>query len=104
MKMTDTFLYILLILFAFAVIVSLWRFQKNPNNEFDILDLLMENGRVSRTAAAFSVTLIITSWIMLKLTVDKSMTEGYLGIYGGLWVTPIVTRMFATSTPSPKEP
>lgn len=102
MKLTDVYLYILLAAFAFVVAVSLWRFQKGDNH-FDLLDLLMENGRVSRLAAAFSIALVVTSWIMLKLAVDGKMTEGYLGIYGSTWVAPIISRMFATSAPSGKE-
>ena len=97
MKVTDAYLYIILAAFAFIVAVSLWRFQKSDNH-FDLLDLLMENGRVSRLAAAFSVTLVITSWIMLKLAIDGKLTEGYLGIYGTMWVTPIIAKMFATSS------
>lgn len=104
MKITDIYLYAVLAFFISLMLYSVWRFQRNPNNQFDILDLLMEDGRVSRTAVAFSVTLVVTSWIVLKLAINGTMTEGYLGIYGGLWVTPILTRMFATSTPSSKEP
>ena len=102
MKLTDIYLYILLAAFAFIVLVSLWRFQR-ADNHFDLLDLLMENGRVSRLAAAFSVTLVITSWIMLKLAVDGKLTEGYLGIYGTMWVSPIIAKMFAVSPASDKE-
>lgn len=101
MNLTDLYLYILLGAFAVVIAASLWRFQKG-DNQFDLLDLLMENGRVSRLAAAFSIALVVTSWIMLKLAVDAKMTEGYFGIYGSMWVAPIISRMFATSTPSGK--
>lgn len=103
MKLTDLYLYVLFAAFVVAVVISLWRSHRKPGNDFDLLDLLMENGRVSRLAAAFSVALAITSWLMLKLAVDGKMTEGYLGIYGGLWITPIISRMFATSAPSRPE-
>ncbi|OYW62739.1 MAG: hypothetical protein B7Z31_00265 [Rhodobacterales bacterium 12-65-15] len=103
MKVTDIYLYAILASFIVIIGLSLWRFQRS-DNEFNLLDLLMENGKVSRLAAAFSVTLVITSWIIIKLCVDGKMTEGYLVIYGGLWITPILTKMFATSQPSVKEP
>lgn len=104
MNITDIYMYIVLASFAALVAISLWRLQRRPGNDFDMLDLLMENGRVSRLACAFALALAVTSWIMIKLTVDSKMTEGYLGIYGSMWVAPILTRMFATSTPSAKEP
>ena len=103
MKLTDLYLYVLFAAFVALVVVSLWRSHRKPGNDFDLLDLLLENGRVSRLAAAFAVALAITSWLMLKLAVDGKMTEGYLGIYGGLWITPIISRMFATSEPSRPE-
>jgi hypothetical protein len=98
---TDFWTYSILGLLAALIAVALWRSQKGDNT-FDMLDLLMENGRASRTAAAFATSLVVTSWLMLKLCVDGKMTEGYLVIYGGLWVTPILTRMFA-QPPSVKE-
>jgi hypothetical protein len=94
---TDMTLYGILALFVVLIAFSIYRLQHNPDNQFDLLDILMENGRVSRTAVAFSTTLLITSWIMVKLAIDQKMTEGFLIAYGGMWVAPILARMFATS-------
>lgn len=98
MKTTDIVLYTLLAVILAAVAVSFYRYQKNPANTFNILDLLMENGRVSRLAAAFMMTLVVTSWVMIKLTIDGKMTEGYLMAFGGMWIAPIISKMFATNT------
>lgn len=95
MKTTDIVLYTLLAVIVAGVAVSFYRYQKNPT--FNILDLLMENGRVSRLAAAFMMTLVVTSWVMIKLTVDGKMTEGYLMAFGGMWIAPIISKMFATN-------
>lgn len=103
MSDTDPYLYAILAVMVLLVALSVWRYQCAANS-FDLLDLLMENGRASRLAVAFAVSLAVTSWLMLKLSVDGKLTEGYLAIYGGLWVSPILTKMFATSTPSAKEP
>lgn len=100
MKTTDIVLYTLLAVIAAGVAVSFYRYQKNPANTFNILDLLMENGRVSRLAAGFMLTLVVTSWVMIKLTVDGKMTEGYLMAFGGMWIAPIISKMFATNTGS----
>ena len=103
MMATDAYLYTGLIVIIILIALSLWRFQQRDENTFDLLDLLMEDGRVSRIAAAFAVTLLVTSWIMVKLSIDGKMTEGYLAVYGGLWVAPILTKMFATSPKSRKD-
>jgi hypothetical protein len=69
----------------------LHRDADRPN--FDLTDLLMENGRLSKIAVGFFVVLFLTSWIMIDLQLKAKMTEGYLGLYGGLWVTPLVARV-----------
>lgn len=97
---TDYYMYGILAMFIAAVAVSFYRLQKDKTNDFNLFDLLMEGGRVSRIAVAFMVTLIVTSWIMLKLAIDQKMTEGYLVSYGAMWVAPIIARMFATNTVS----
>lgn len=61
--------------------------------DFDLTDLLMENGRLSKIALGFFVVLALTSWIMIDLQIGGKMTEGYLGLYGGLWVTPLVAKV-----------
>ena len=65
---------------------------------FDLFDLITENGRVSKLAFAFMLTLGVTSWIMIRLTLDGKMTEGYLGGYGALWIAPIIAKLFNTPT------
>lgn len=100
MKTTDIVMYTLLAMIAIGIAVSFYRYQKNPANTFNILDLLMENGRISRLALAFDAAVVVTAWIMLKLVVDGKMTEGYFAIYGGFWVAPILAKMFATNSGS----
>lgn len=97
---TDYYMYGILALFTAAVGASFYRLHKDSSSDFNLFDLLMEGGRVSRIAVAFMVTLIVTSWIMLKLAIDGKMTEGYLVSYGAMWVAPIIARMFATNTVS----
>lgn len=78
------------------VVWSVYRAQKDPAFQFDIFDLLMENGRVSKIAVAFMVTLAATTWILLRLTIDGKLTEGYFASYGALWVAPLVAKLFST--------
>ena len=100
---TDYVLYAVLAIAAALILISFYRMQADPDVKFDILDLIMENGRVSRIAFAFMLTLLVTSWIIVKLTVDGKMTEGYLIAYGGLWVAPILTKMFSNNPPADKD-
>ena len=84
---------------ALALVWSMYRAHKDPSINFNLLDLLMDNGRISKTAFAFMLTLSVTSWIMLRLTLDGKLTEGYFTGYGLMWVGPLVAKMFAAPTP-----
>lgn len=83
-----------LIIVALGMLWTLYRAHKNPLLTFDMFDLIMENGRVSKYAFAFMLTLGATTWIMIRLVIDGKMTEGYFGLYGALWITPLVAKMF----------
>lgn len=74
---------------------SMYRAHKDRNFKFNLLELLMDNGRISKTAFAFMLTLSVTSWIMLRLTLDGKLTEGYFTGYGLMWVAPLVAKLFA---------
>lgn len=89
-----------LIAIALLIALSFYRAHKDKSFSFNLFDLIMENGRLGRLAFAFMVTLIITSWIMVRLTLDGKMTEGYLMGYGAMWVAGIVAKMFSTQTVS----
>ena len=95
-RVTDGVLLIMVMLIAW----SLYRAHRRTGFDFSLFDLIMENDRVSKVAVAFMVTLAITSWIMVRLALDQKMTEGYLIAYGGMWVAPIVAKMFKAESPS----
>lgn len=80
-----------------------WSFYRAHNNQqfdnFNFFDLIMENGRVSRLACAFLGSWLVTSWIMVRLAIDVKMTEGYLTVYGGMWVAPIIAKLFSGNPP-----
>lgn len=90
----------LLVVGALLIVLSIYRLQRDETSVFNLLDLVMENGRLSRLAFAFIVTLAITSWIVVRLTLDKKMTEGFLWAYGTMWVAGIIAKMFGTSATS----
>ena len=80
---------------ALVIAWSIYRAHQDQDSAFNLLDLLMENGRLSRLAFAFLVTLCVTSWIMIRLTFDGKITEGYVGLYGAMWVAPIIAKLFS---------
>lgn len=89
-----------LILGLVVIGISFWHAQRSKIS-FDLFDLIMENGRVSKTAVAFMLVLCVTTWIMVVLVYKNGMTEGYLAIYSGMWVTPLVARVVFGKTEAP---
>ena len=71
--------------------------HRKEGNSFNLLDLLLENGRVSRIAVAFNVALVATTWVFIKLSIDTKMTEGFMLAYGGMWVAPIISKMLSNN-------
>jgi hypothetical protein len=81
---------------------TIYKAQKDETFAFNLFDLLMENGRVSKIAVAFMLTLIFTTWLMLDLQLTGKMTEGYLTTYGAMWVAPLVARVIFGKTVAPE--
>jgi len=91
-----TFQYGVLLIGALVIVWSVYRAQVNKDfKEFNLFDLLMENGKLSRLACVFLGTWLFTSAMMWQLLLDGKMTEGYFTAYGGLWIVPLVSKMFA---------
>ena len=74
-----------------------------PNELIDgnVFDIIMENGKVSKLACIAMGAFFVLCWIMIRLTLDGKMTEGYVGMFGGLCFTPIVAKLFS---PAPLNP
>jgi hypothetical protein len=97
--MTIDWMLVVLGLVALLVAVSVWRAHRTPEFAFNVFDLLMENGRVSKIAVAFMLVLGVTTWVIINLTVKDKMTEGYLTTYGAMWVAPILVKVLSKSEP-----
>lgn len=91
MRLTDAAMLLLLL----ALCWSFYRAQKDPANVFNLFDLVLDGGRISKVSVAFMTTLCVTSWIMLRLTLDGKLTEGYMTSYGLMWVAPLVAKLFS---------
>lgn len=84
-----------------SVLLSFWRAHRNALIQFSAFDLIMENGKVSKIALAFMMVLGVTTWIMIYLTIQGKMTEGYFGAYGVMWVGPLVAKVIFNKTEMP---
>jgi len=91
MKISDG----ILIIGTLFIVLSFYRAHRNPSFDFDLFDLIMENGKVSKAAVVFMGSFAAPTWIMPRLTIDGQLTEGYFAGYGAIWVAPVVTRFLA---------
>lgn len=76
-----------------AMLITFWRAHRDSLIQFNAMDLIMENGKVSKIALAFMLVLAVTTWIMIDLQINGKMTEGYLTTYGAMWVLPLVAKV-----------
>ena len=97
MGISDATIAIVLLLITW----SFYRAQRDPDIAFNLFDLIMENGRISKLAFAFMTGLVCLTWIMVRLTLTGKMTEGYMGLYGGIIIAPVIAKLFS---PSPVPP
>lgn len=91
MRAADASLLIITLVIAW----SIYRAHKNPSSPFNVFDILLENGRLSRLACVFMGSFVVSSWIMVRLTFDGKMTEGMFMAYGTVWVAPIIAKLFS---------
>ena len=81
--------------------LSFWSAQKRKDFAFDLFDILMENGKVSRIAVAFMLVLAVTTWIIINEEIKGRLTEGMFGLYLGAWVAPLVAKVIFGKTDAP---
>lgn len=88
------------IVLVLVVIWSIYRANRSEKNTFNILDLLMENGRVSRIASVFMGSWGAMTYVFIGLYATGKMTEGLYTAYGAVTIAPLIAKMFAPA-PAP---
>lgn len=78
----------------FLICVSLYKAHMDPKNDINVFDLIMENGRISKVACVFIGTWAAMTYVFVGIFLQGKMTEGLFGAYGGLFIVPLVARMF----------
>lgn len=77
--------------------------HRHPNIQFSLFDLVMEGGRVSKIAVAFMLVLGLSAWVIVHLTINDKLTEGYYTIFNATWITPLIAKVvFNKNEPTPK--
>jgi hypothetical protein len=85
------------------VLWSLYRAHKG-NSDFNLLDLVMQKGRADKLAVVFIGSWAIHSWIMITLTDQGKMNEGFITLYAATWIAPIMAKIFAKAPESTQAP
>jgi hypothetical protein len=86
---------------SLCIVISFWRAHRNQAFTFDAFDLVMENGKVSKIAVAFMLVLGVTTWVIIDQQIAGKLTEGMFGLYGGMWVMPLVAKVVFAKTEMP---
>ena len=91
-----TIVAVLLVILSFAI-----AHRDKTFAQFNLFDLLMENDRLSKLAVVFFGAFFVHTWILVRLTLDGKMDQGYLTFYGITWAAPIIAKMFSTAQSQP---
>ena len=84
---------------------SLFRAHRDPATDINLFDLLLENGKLSKVSVAFMVTLTVTSWVVIRLTLDGKLTDVLFAGYAAAWIVPLVACILnKSSTDSVEKP
>jgi hypothetical protein len=90
-----------IIISLIGVLFSLWQRDEKKYGEFDLTDLLMENGKMSRLAFTWLGSFLVMSFGFIYLLLTKGLTDTYALLYAGTWAVPIITKMFAVKPDLP---
>lgn len=74
--------------------------SRSSNSALNLEDLLLgDDGKMSKAAAVMMGSFAMTTWLMIYLTLNNKMTEGYLSIYVGAWIVPSVVKLIKGPSP-----
>lgn len=82
--------FLLLVLVAWR---ELGRVQRAVGNGYNWIDLLMEDGKTSKSAHVMLGAFITTTWFFVYYAIAGKMTEAYYAIYAASWIAPVVARL-----------
>ena len=80
-----------------SIIGTMWYYNNSDlgkNREFNIIDLLMENGRASKWAVIIMCTFGLSAMIMTAWFVNESLLWSDFLTFCGVWIVPLLAKMF----------
>lgn len=83
------------LILVLLIALSVYKAHRS-NSDFNLLDLLMENGKASKISCIVMGTWASLTYVFLGMYHDGKMTEGLMMAFGGLCFAPMIARMFST--------
>lgn len=83
------------LLIVLLVGLSLYKAHRDPDNDINVFHLIMENGKISKIACVFIGAWGAMTYVFIGLFLQGKMTEGLFTAYGGLFIVPLIARMFS---------
>lgn len=71
--------------------LSFWKAQKRE--DFNLLDMLMENGKVSRIAFWYMVSGAVSTWVVIDLQIKGKLDGTMFGLWLTAWVGPLIAKL-----------
>ena len=85
----------LLVLLFLCYLLYQWQKDNTDFKDFNLTDLLMENGKLSKMAVTWMGSFTVMSFGFIHMVVNEKLTDTYAGLYAATWAVPILTKMFA---------
>lgn len=90
-----------LVIVVLAILWSLERRSRNRDSKIALDDLLIgDDGKISKAATVMFGAFFMTTWVIVYLTINGKLTEGYFTAYILAWVAPAVTKLIKGPEPT----
>jgi hypothetical protein len=76
-----------------VLLFSFWRAHVAYGNAFNLFDLIMEDGKISRVALWFMIAGAVSTWVIVDMQIKDKLTEGIFGLWLTAWVAPLIAKM-----------
>ena len=88
-----------------VIAFTLWKVNRDKNIDFSLLDLLMENGKVSKISCIVLGSFAATTWAFIYDCLQrKGVDATTMGAYGALWILPLMARFMGNGHAKPESP
>jgi hypothetical protein len=82
----DQIMYVVLASIMIFCAVYMYRLQKDERSPVDVMDLVMEDGKLCESKFIRFITWIVSTWGFIYLIASHNLTEWYFIGYMSAWV------------------